>query len=354
MTFLDLFAGIGGFRKGMEMAGHKCIGFCEYDKFAVASYTSMHLITDEQREYLSTLTQKKRQKEILKEEYRNGEWYAKDIREVTGENIPKADCWCFGAPCQDFSIAGLRAGLDGDRSSLVHEVFRILGEIKEEDRPKWIIYENVKGMLSSNKGFDFLAILLEMDRCGYDVQWQLLNSKYHGVPQNRERVYTVGCLRGKCSSKIFPFEGTDSENSVYKLDVRTIGHRKSYNNNTVIVDPDGIARTLDTAGGGGRELHIPVDVMRDIAIPVLTPDRDKRQNGRRFKNNGEEAFTLTGQDRHGVAIGIDIEEKNNNNMFVIDKGVYSKEREIANCIESREDRGLSNHKQEGTLVCVKI
>ena len=80
MKFLDLFAGIGGFRRGMELAGHECVGFCEFDRFAVASYTSMHLITDEQREYLASMPIKKRQKEILKEEYRNGEWYANDIR----------------------------------------------------------------------------------------------------------------------------------------------------------------------------------------------------------------------------------------------------------------------------------
>ena len=72
MKFLDFFAGIGGFRKGMEAAGHECVGFCEFDKWAVASYTSMHLITEEQRQYLSTLTLKQRQKEILKDEYRNG------------------------------------------------------------------------------------------------------------------------------------------------------------------------------------------------------------------------------------------------------------------------------------------
>ena len=76
MKFIDFFAGIGGFRKGMEMAGHECVGFCEFDKFATASYISMHLITQEQREYLSKMPLKQRQKEILKEEYRNGEWYA--------------------------------------------------------------------------------------------------------------------------------------------------------------------------------------------------------------------------------------------------------------------------------------
>ena len=209
MKFIDFFAGIGGFRRGMELAGHQCVGFCEFDKFAVASYTSMHLITDEQREFLSTLTIRQRQREILNEEYRNGEWFRWDITKIKADELPKADCWCFGAPCQDFSLAGKRAGLDGDRSSLLREIFRLLGETREEDRPEWLLYENVKGMLSSNKGFDYLTILSEIDRGGYDFQWQLLNSKLHGVPQNRERVYTIGHLRRCGAKKIFPLKRTD-------------------------------------------------------------------------------------------------------------------------------------------------
>lgn len=173
MTFIDLFAGIGGFRRGLELAGHKCVGFCEWDKYATASYTAMHLITEEQRKYLETLDKKQRVKEILKEEYRNGDWYSADIRLVNAGNVPRCDCWCFGAPCQDFSVAGKRAGLDGDRSSLVREVFRILGELEEDDRPEWLVYENVKGMLSSNGGRDYLAILLEMDELGYDAEWMV-------------------------------------------------------------------------------------------------------------------------------------------------------------------------------------
>ena len=187
MNFIDFFAGVGGFRRGLELSGHKCVGFCEWDKYATASYTSMHLITDKQHEYLSTLTMKQRQKEILKDEYRNGEWYSNDIRNVDAGSLPAADCWCFGAPCQDFSIAGKRAGLDGDRSSLIREIFRLLEEQEEQDRPEWLIYENVKGMLSSNKGLDYLSILSEMDRLGYDIEWQNINSKWF-VPQNRERI----------------------------------------------------------------------------------------------------------------------------------------------------------------------
>ena len=206
MRFIDWFAGVGGFRRGMELAGHKCVGFCEWDKFAAASYISMHLITDEQRERLAKMPLKQRQKEILKNEYRNGEWYASDIRYVRADDVPDAECWCFGAPCQDFSVAGKRAGLDGDRSSLVREIFRLVREKGAENQPEWLIYENVKGMLSSNRGFDFLAILLEMDELGYDCEWFTFNSKYHGVPQNRERVYTIGHKRSCGQKKYFSFK----------------------------------------------------------------------------------------------------------------------------------------------------
>lgn len=222
MKFLDIFSGVGGFRIGMEMAGHECVGFCEFDIFARMSYTMMHLATEEQRKYIESIPTPlkkngernltKRKKELLgkgSEKYRNGEWYANDIRAVNAGNIPKADIWCFGAPCQDFSIAGSRKGLEGDRSSLVREVFRIVSELKEEDRPQYLIYENVKGMLSSNKGWDFASILVEMEALGYDIEYQLLNSKHYGVPQNRERVFIIGHLRGRGTRKVFPIGETD-------------------------------------------------------------------------------------------------------------------------------------------------
>ena len=203
MKFIDWFAGIGGFRKGMENMGHECVGFCEFDRFAVASYTSMHLLTEEQRDYLMSLPLKQRQKEILNEKYRHGEWYAADIRDVRADDIPRSDCWCFGAPCQSFSIAGTREGMDG-KSGLIREIFRLLSETPEEHRPEWLFYENVKGMLSSTKGLDFLEILAEMDELGYDVEWQLIDSQYFGVPQHRERVYTIGHSRRFGRRKVLP------------------------------------------------------------------------------------------------------------------------------------------------------
>ena len=208
MTFLDFFAGIGGLRVGMEKAGHTCLGFCEKDKYATASYTSMHLITELQRKELKHLSLKKRQNEILKEEYRNGEWYVDNIKTVRAKDLPKVDVWCFGSPCTSFSLAGKRKGLEGE-SGLIQEIFRLLRETREEDRPEWLIYENVKGMFSSNRGYDYLAVLTAMDELGYDAEWQLVNSKDFGVPHNRERVYTIGHFRGKGRKHILPLERTN-------------------------------------------------------------------------------------------------------------------------------------------------
>ena len=330
VKFIDWFAGIGGFRRGMELAGHECVGFCEFDKFATASYISMHLLTDEQRKRLDELPQKKRQKEILNDEYRNGEWYANDVRRVCADDIPKADCWCFGFPCQDISVAGKQLGFQGNRSSLFFRVMYLIGQLKEEDKPTYLFIENVKNLLSVNGGWDFARLLIEMEQGGYDAEWQVLNSKDFGVPQNRERCFIIGHLRGRSTAKVFPVERADGENRV-----QIIGHKDGYRRNTQVFDQNGITETLDTAQGGGRGHHVALPCFIDlctsgtettnvcrclqaryykgvgtykaqnsgVAIPILTPDRaEKRQNGRRFKEDGEPMFTLTGSDRHGVGI----------------------------------------------------
>lgn len=687
MKFIDFFAGIGGFRRGMELAGHECVGFCEFDKFATASYISMHLLTDEQRKALEDIPIKKRQKEILKEEYRNGEWYANDIRRVYAGDIPKADCWCFGFPCfakgtyiltekgyipiedvsvgdkvlthkgrwrkvtatmhrdgarlwdvngfgilptrttaehpyyvtkpdqpmefkkveqlddswystmvlpdaesdgyskemwwiigryladgwrverkdrpsggrivfaisddkrtefeqrlreaklhgtytkertcgkyhvcnnqlyeylekfgkyahgkriprealclprekakyffdgymsgdgrsdreeatstsaalilgmciiaqrlgksvpavyytrrdekcviqgrecrqrdtytfrissksvkghyraryvcrelyqptesddfgtvynisveednsyvangaivhncQDISVAGKQAGFQGNRSSLFFRVMYLVGQLKEEDKPTYLFIENVKNLLSVNGGWDFARLLIEMEQGGYDAEWQVLNSKDFGVPQNRERCFIIGHLRGRSSAEVFPVEGADGKNSVSLNLFGCLNGRNSQRDR--VYSGDGLAPTISTKPGGNTEPKVsilfdtsyigqdgkvrvyenicPTLTSRDykeprsvgvvcnvnpsgkgmngnvydsnglnptlttnkgegnkIAIPVLTPDRvEKRQNGRRFKEDGEPMFTLTGQDRHGIAIEV--------------------------------------------------
>nr|DAM77798.1 MAG TPA: Cytosine specific methyltransferase [Caudoviricetes sp.] len=366
MKFIDFFAGIGGFRRGMELAGHECVGFCEFDKFATASYISMHLLTEEQRKALEDISIKKRQKEILKEEYRNGEWYANDIRRVYAGDIPKADCWCFGFPCQDISVAGKQAGFQGNRSSLFFRVMYLVGQLEEEDKPTYLFIENVKNLLSVNGGWDFARLLIEMEQWGYDAEWQVLNSKDFGVPQNRERCFIVGHLRGRSTTKVFPIEGTDGKNSVSLNLLGCLNGRNSQRDR--VYSDNGLAPTISTKPGRNTEPKVsilfdtsyigqdgkariyenicPTLTSRDykepgsvgvvcnvnpsgkgmngnvydstglsptlttnkgegnkIVIPVLTPDRiEKRQNGRRFKENGEPMFTLTSQDRHGVAI----------------------------------------------------
>lgn len=369
MKFIDWFAGIGGFRRGMELAGHECAGFCEFDKFATASYISMHLLKDDQRKVLEELPVKKRQKEILKDEYRNGEWYADDIRRVYAWDIPKADCWCFGFPCQDISVAGKQLGFQGNRSSLFFRVMYLVGQLKEEDKPTYLFIENVKNLLSVNGGWDFARMLIEMDKGGYDAEWQVLNSKDFGVPQNRERCFIIGHLRGRSTAKVFPVEGTNRENSV-----SIIGHRDGYRRNTQVFSQEGITEALDTAAGGGRGHHIALPCFIDlcnegskmtdqarclkaryykgtsnhagqdsgIAIPVLIPDRaEKRQNGRRFKEDGEQMFTLTSQDRHGVATSVPVSMTRN---------IVEEEIEVAHCLNANDSRKFLGKNQRGNAV----
>lgn len=334
MTFIDFFAGIGGFRRGMELAGHKCLGFCEYDKFAVQSYRAIHNT--------------------------EGEWYAKDIRKVRANDIPGADCWCAGFPCQDVSISGKQLGFKGKRSSLFFTVTGLIADLEKENRPKLLFFENVKNLLSVNRGFDFARLLVELDKIGYDAEWAVLNTA-DVLPQNRERVFIIGRLRGGRIGQVFPVAASGGENNVLqrfttgtittrtgqaasvgtyvaenKFNAQEMIYQKprgnnvgglhniaptltsnAYEQNNLVVkqctnivaekgfknpqrgrvyDPSGISPTLTCMGGGGLEPK--------IAIPCLTPDRvKKRQNGRRFKNDGDPSFTLTAQDRQGVAIG---------------------------------------------------
>lgn len=180
MQFLDLFAGIGGFRLGMEAAGHQCIGFCEIDKFARASYKAIY---DTGREI-----------------------ELHDIKTVSDEfiqSIGHVDVICGGFPCQSFSIAGNRRGFEDTRGTLFFEIARFASILK----PRILFLENVKGLLNHDKGRTFETILQTLDELGYNVEWQVLNSKDFGVPQNRERVFIIGHLRGEGGRKVFPIDG---------------------------------------------------------------------------------------------------------------------------------------------------
>lgn len=269
MKFIDFFSGVGGFRRGMELAGHECVGFCEFDKFAVASYTAMHTMTEIQRDYLDMLPKNKRVAEAGKEEYRHGEWYANDIRRIFAEDIPKADCWCFGFPCQDISVAGKQLGFNGARSSLFFRVIRLVQDLEEKDRPTYLFIENVKNLLSVNGGADFLKLLIALDESGYDAEWQVVNSADY-VPQNRERVFIIGHLRGRSTAKVFPIERADRENSV-----QIIGHREGFSRNMQVFSPEWITEALDTGQGGGRGHYTAFPIFCDMSKSAGIQTYDK-------------------------------------------------------------------------------
>ena len=189
MKFLDLFSGIGGFRLGMEQYGHECVGFCEIDKYARQSYKAIHN-TEGELEYhdITTVT--------------DDQW-----RELKGT----VDIIAGGFPCQAFSIAGKRQGFEDEtRGTLFFEIMRAAKQIQ----PPILFLENVKGLLNHDKGRTFRIILQAMDELGYDAEWQVLNSKDFGVPQNRERVFIIGHLRGAGGREIFPIGGTDEATAV--------------------------------------------------------------------------------------------------------------------------------------------
>ena len=215
LTFLDFFSGVGGFRHGLELAGMKCVGFCEKDKFARKSYEAMYDT--------------------------KGEWFHDDITTIDSTRIPKADLWCAGSPCQNVSIAGKRAGLYGERSGLFFTFVELIKSQKEEDKPEWVLLENVKGLLSSGGGRDYLDYLSILDESGYDLEWQVFNSKDYGVPQNRERIYTIGHLRRKGRRQVLPIS-RESSSHLKQL----VGGMQSYR----VYDPSGIATTLVGEGGG--------------------------------------------------------------------------------------------------------
>jgi DNA (cytosine-5)-methyltransferase 1 len=173
LRVLDLFSGAGGFSKGIEMAGHKITEhyFSEIDKHAIANY----LYNFKNAKYYGSVT---------------------DVRGKRGE----VDIITFGSPCQDFSLAGKRKGMEGERSSLIGEAIRLIDEI----RPSVFVWENVKGTFSSNNGADFWSIIAAFANIGgYRLEWQLLNTSWF-LPQNRERIYLVGHLAERSKPGVFP------------------------------------------------------------------------------------------------------------------------------------------------------
>lgn len=165
MNFIDICSGIGGFRSALEMNGHNCLAFAEIDKYAKQSYRAIYDT--------------------------NGEEELDDITTITDEHFRlykgRCDIITGGFPCQAFSIAGNRRGFDDTRGTIFFHIARAIKEIQ----PSYVLLENVKGLLSHDKGRTFGTIIQALDELGYVTEWGLFNSKYWGVPQNRERVYIL-------------------------------------------------------------------------------------------------------------------------------------------------------------------
>nr|DAK32894.1 MAG TPA: Cytosine specific methyltransferase [Caudoviricetes sp.] len=213
----------------MESAGHECIGFCEIDKFARKSYKAIHDT--------------------------KGEIELHDITRVTDESIRgfgSVDIICGGFPCQAFSIAGARRGFEDTRGTLFFEIARFASIL----RPRYLFLENVKGLLNHENGITFETIISTLDELGYNVEWQVLNSKDFGVPQNRERVFIIGHLRGECTRRVFPLSGQSQ--SISSQSVVKIGNVNPSGNgmNGEVYQADGSAPTLSTMQGGGQEPKI--------------------------------------------------------------------------------------------------
>ena len=209
-----MFAGIGGFRAGLTRAGgFQCVGHCEIDKYAEASYRAIHDIRKEER-------------------------YYPDARAIDPNDLPDFDLLCGGFPCQAFSLAGRRKGFDDARGTLFFEIARLA----ETRRPSYLLLENVPGLLNHDGGRTFAAILSALSDLGYHVEWAVLNSKHFGVPQSRRRVFLICYLDPRCAGKILPVFGNGAK-TLIQLIGGAQGHR--------VYDPEGVACT-QTAGGGGQ------------------------------------------------------------------------------------------------------
>jgi len=345
-TYVSLFSGIGGFETALNRLGGKCVMASEIDKHANKAY------------------------EILYGMPTTG-----DVTKIAVEDVPDHDLLTAGFPCQSFSIAGKRLGFEDTRGTLFFEIARIA----KEKRPKVLLLENVKGLIGHNKGNTIETIVRVLNDIGYTVDFQVLNSKYFGVPQNRERVFFV-CVRddlidrepwriegtnvvAKAKKRLSQIDGIKtfnfdwpeqtevttrlrdilednvdekyylSEEKTAKLVAQLESHQEidsdglqmlgkieginGHEQRKKVYSVNGVSPTPSGLGIGGNtepkiaeeQIYSWEDEFRirreeQEVRPVLTPDRiEKRQNGRRFKDSDEPAFTLTAQDRHGVAMG---------------------------------------------------
>ena len=337
IKYFSMFSGIGGFEYGLQQSKHSFenVGFGEIDKYAVSIY---------------------------ERHYPNHTNYG-DATKINTKNLQDFEFLVGGFPCQAFSIAGKRKGFNDARGTLFFEIARVL----KDKKPKYFLLENVKGLLSHEGGATLQTIFEVLDELGYDVSWAIYNSKDYGVPQNRERIFIKGYIRGECGQEVLSIprvnKSVDEPMSNTYYGVRAgrvhkedeimntlscqgqngggsqliqLNNNKKHSQGSRIYDDSGLAVTLNAAGnnnyyrinkvgnirpngksqGGivynpnGLSLTKCAGQYKDlikIVQPILTHDRlKKRQNGRRMKDDGEPMFTLTAQDKHGVYDGMTV------------------------------------------------
>ena len=335
IRYFSMFSGIGGFEYGLQQSKHdfECVGYSEIDRYA---------------------------RSIYERHYPNHTNYG-DATRIDTKDLPDFEFLVGGFPCQAFSIAGKRKGFNEARGTLFFEIARIL----RDKQPRYFLLENVKGLLSHEGGETLETIFRVCDELGYDVSWAIYNSCDYGVPQNRERIFIKGYFRGECSREVLSIPRVNRtvdepiSNTYYGTRAGRV-HKEDEIMNTLTCqghngagsqliqlnndkprpqgqrsyDDNGLAVTLNAAAnnnwykinsvGNVRHGHQHGEVYSTnglspcqtssqykdpikIAHAVLTPDREnKRQNGRRMKEDGEPMFTLTAQDKHGVYDGMTV------------------------------------------------
>lgn len=301
-----MFSGIGGFREGFTRAGgFECVGHCEIDKKADSSYRAL----------FNT----------------KGEWFCEDARKADPREMPDFDLLCGGFPCQAFSIAGDRLGFKDPRGTLFFELARLAAA----KRPSYLLFENVPGLFSHDKGKTFCAILDALSQLGYHVEWQVLNSKDYGVPQARKRVYIVGYLDGRCAGKILPITGATGSHLI-----QLIGGSQGKR----VYDPAGTSCTLTALLGGtsGKtglyDVGVPIRVNTKAGYTTAYPGDSidlafAGQNCRRGRVGHQIAHTLTTVPTQATVQFIDLNPE-------------PQITENARCIIARQDNGVHNRRGE--------
>ncbi len=314
-----MFAGIGGFRSGLSRVGNFFVpvGFCEIDPYAKKAYEAIYDT--------------------------RGELYFNDATTIAPHTIPDIDLICGGFPCQSFSIAGRRGGFQDPRGTLFFEIARIAA-VK---RPRFLLLENVPGLLSHDEGRTFATILHTLSELGYDVAWQVLNSANFGVPQSRKRVYIIGYLRDLCAGEVLAYRETNPTTIIQRSGGRQ-GNRIYGDGGlscTLTSNAGGFAgNTGDFAGNTGLyEIGLPIKVNTKKGFQLAYPGDSidlsyATMNLRRGRVGKQIAHTLTTSSTQGVCF--------------IDMNPSPKLTELARCITARQDSGISHHRGEHSGVFV--